>query len=194
MNTMKRTYTLKNRAEGQAQTRQKIIDATVELHQMKGLSATSVDDIAKRAKVGKVTVYRHFPDETALVNACSGHYFQLNPLPQPEEWCHIMDARERLEVGLAKTYLYHRATEPMIKRVLAEAREHPVMQPYHAHWRLVAESLACVMPVELRDKKTLMATLALALSFDTWNLLIKEQKLSDAKAIDLMVALVMSEQ
>ncbi len=93
MNIMKRSYHLKHRAEARAHTRQKIIDATVELHQEKGLMATSVSDIAKRAKVGKVTVYRHFPDETALVSACSGEYFQLNPLPNTESWLTIKDAR-----------------------------------------------------------------------------------------------------
>lgn len=193
MNIMKRTYHLKARATSQARTRQKIIDATVELHQEKGLSATSISDIAKRAKVGKVTVYRHFPDETALVSACSGEYFEMNPLPDPNSWLCITDARERLLMGLGETYTFHKATEPMMRRVLAEARDHPVMQPYHDHWRFAAETLAAAMPTYLKRKETLMATLALALSFDTWNLLVREQHLSDDIVIDLMVDLVMKE-
>ena len=35
-------------------------------------AATTVTDIAERAGVGRVTVYRHLPDETALAGACSG--------------------------------------------------------------------------------------------------------------------------
>lgn len=193
MNIMKRSYNLKDRAESQARTRQKIIDATVALHQEKGLSATSVSDIAKRAKVGKVTVYRHFPDETALVTACSGEYFEMNPMPDPNSWLSIADAKERLIVGLREAYSFHSVTAPMMKRVLAEARDHPVMQPYHDHWQRAGEVLSTGLHSSTRGKKTLLATLALALSFDTWNLLVSEHCLSEDQAIDLMVGLIFKE-
>ena len=60
---MGRSYQLKRRAERQDETRQRIIEATIELHQTVGPAATTVTDIAQRAGVGRVTVYRHFPDE-----------------------------------------------------------------------------------------------------------------------------------
>jgi len=190
-NIMKRPYQLKHRAEGQSRTRQKIVDATIELHQAKGLAATTVSDIAARAKVGKVTVYRHFPDDTALVNACSGQYFHRHPLPDPEDWCHIPDPTERLRLGLCDTYIYHRETEPMIARVLAEARDHPVMAPYHAHWLHAATVLIGAWPASVRRNPSLKAVLALALSFDTWRLLVRSQGLSDDQAIELMVQLAL---
>jgi len=114
MKSMKRPYQLKRRAESQDRTRQKIVDAAIALHQSKGLAATTVEDIARRAKVGKVTVYRHFPDEVALVGACSGQYFQRHPLPDIEDWRNIGDPPERLRRGLRDTYRYHRETEAMM--------------------------------------------------------------------------------
>src|SRR6476620_7794449 len=69
---MTRRYELKRRAERQDETRQRIVDATIELHQTIGAAQTTVSEIAKRAGVGRVTVYRHFPDEETLFNACSG--------------------------------------------------------------------------------------------------------------------------
>jgi AcrR family transcriptional regulator len=189
-NIMKRSYQLKRRAETQGRTRQKIIDAAIELHQKKGLAATKISDIAARAKVGKVTVYRHFPDEAALVGACSGRYFQRHPLPDIEDWRRIQDASERLRQGLRDTYSYHGTTEPMMTRILAEARDHPVMVPYHAHWRRAVDVLAAAWPTSALGKASLKAALALALGFDTWHLLVRTRRLTDDQAIELMTRLM----
>ena len=72
---MARQYKLKARADKRDDTRQRIVDAAIELHQTIGPRATSVSDVARRANVGRVTVYRHFPDELSLARACSGQYF-----------------------------------------------------------------------------------------------------------------------
>jgi AcrR family transcriptional regulator len=189
MNIMKRPYQLKRRAEAQNRTRRKIVEAAIELHQAQGLAATSVSDIAERANVGKVTVYRHFPNEAALVTACSGQYFQRHPFPDPEDWRRIEDPSERLRKGLRDTYAYHRATAPMIGQVLAEARDHPMMAPYHEHWRHAAEVLAAAWPEPVRSSAPLKAALALALRFDTWQLLVCQQRLTDDQAIELMARL-----
>ena len=186
MNVMNRPYQLKNRAESQNRTRQKIVDATIELHQTKGLSATTMSDIAERAKVGKVTVYRHFPDVSALISACSGQYFQRHPFPDIEKWQRIHDASARLRQGLHDVYGYHRETEPMMVQVLAEARDHPVMIPYHSHWQRAADVLAEAWSTPEHHKTLRKAALALALSFDTWHLLIRSQRLTEDQAIDLM--------
>ena len=186
---MKRSYQLKQRAQSQARTRQKIVEAAIELHQTKGLAATTMNDIAEQAKVGKVTVYRHFPDAAALVSACSGQYFERHPLPDPEGWRCIGNASERLRQGLRDTYAYHRATEPMIARILADARDLPVMVPYHAHWQRAADVLAAAWPASARRKALLKASLALALSFDTWHLLVRAQRLSNNQAIELIMRL-----
>jgi AcrR family transcriptional regulator len=189
MNVMKRPYQLRKRAESQQRTKQKIIDAAIELHQAKGLAA-SMSDIAERAKVGKVTVYRHFPDEASLVGACSGEYFQRHPFPDPEDWLLIRDPSERLRRALRDTYAYHRETEPMMAGVLADARAHPVVAPYHAHWQRAAAVLAAAWPPAARRSALLKAALALALSFQTWQLLVRAQRLTDDQAVELMMRLV----
>jgi AcrR family transcriptional regulator len=192
MNSMRRSYQLKKRAEARDRTRQKIVEAAIELHQSKGLSATTVGDIADRAKVGKVTVYRHFPDDAALVQACSGQYLRRHPLPDVESWQQIADPMERLQQGLRDTYRYHRETEAMMARVLVEARDLPIMEPYHAHWRRAVEILADSWPATGREKQMLKAGLALALAFDTWHLLARRQGLTEAGAIELMMRLTRS--
>ena len=186
---MSRPYTLKRRAERQDETRQRIVDATIELHQTIGPTPTTISEIAQRAGVGRVTVYRHFPDELTLARACSGHYFECNPPPDPERWRAIADAEARLRTALRETYVYHRATQQMFSHVLADARDHPVMAPYHEHWRRAVDVLLEPWSVRGRERRRLRAAIALALSFDTWRILSQEQGLTDPQAIDLMLGL-----
>ncbi len=186
---MTRSYQLKRRAERQDRTRQKIVAAAIALHQEKGLAATTMSDVAERAKVGRVTVYRHFPDEAALVGACSGQYFERHPLPDPEPWRSVVNPAERLRRGLREIYAYHSETEPMMVSVLAEIRDLSVMAPYHAHWQRCAEVLATAWPLSGRRKEHLFAACALALSFNTWRTLVRGHGLTNAQAIDLMLRL-----
>src|SRR5262245_20960197 len=96
-----RTYTLRKRAESQAQTRQRIAEAAVELHGSVGPARTTISMIAERAGVQRHTLYAHFPDERSLFMACSGLAAERDPLPDAAPWRSIGDGRERLGVGLA---------------------------------------------------------------------------------------------
>ncbi len=183
-------YKLKQRAASQEQTRQRIVEAAVELHQALGPSATTVSDIARRAGVGRVTVYRHFSDEAEILGACSGLYFQRHPPPDPESWRAVEDPVERLRIGLAEAYAYHRETEAMITPVLADIPEHEVVQPYHELWSRASDVLLEPWRARGRRRTLLRAGIALALSFHTWRQLIREQELSDEQAIELAMRLV----
>nr|BFE68536.1 TetR/AcrR family transcriptional regulator [Actinoplanes digitatis] len=54
-------------------TRQRLFEAAVELIAEQGFSATTVDDIALRAKVAKGTVYYNFASKTALFEELLRH-------------------------------------------------------------------------------------------------------------------------
>lgn len=75
-------------------------------------------------------------------------------------------------------------------RVLADARDHPVMEPYHAYWRRAVAVLATGWGVRGRRRTLLRAGIALALSFDTWRTLIREQGLADDQAVEVALRLV----
>lgn len=184
-----RHYQLKQRADRQDETRKRIVEATIELHQTIGPAATTVSEIAERAKVGRVTVYRHFPDEPTLSRACSGLYFSRHPFPDLEAWKAIPDAHERLRTGLRGAYAYHRATEAMISHVLADAREHPAVDPYHAYWRGAADVIAQPWSLRGRRRTLLRAAIGLAISFDTWRTLARDQHLADDQSVELMLRL-----
>ena len=77
----------------------------------------------------------------------------------------------------------------MISHVLADARDHPVVAPYHDHWRHATEVLAEPWRLRGRRRALLRAGIAVALSFDTWRTLTREQRLSDNQAVGLMLRL-----
>ena len=62
----KRPYRLGKRAVKQDETRQRIVEATVELHSTVGPARTTVSQIAELAGVQRHTFYAHFPDERGL--------------------------------------------------------------------------------------------------------------------------------
>ena len=77
-----RNYDMTKRAAAADATRQRIVEATMELHGSQGIRQTSWDDIAKRAGVGVGTVYRHFPSLDQLIPACGALTFQQIALPE----------------------------------------------------------------------------------------------------------------
>lgn len=96
-----RKYTLQKRARAQDETRARIVQATVRLHDEQGVAATSHADIAARAGVGAATVYRHFPTIASLVIACGAHVWEaIQPplaLDAPDMFAGLNTRQKRLE-------------------------------------------------------------------------------------------------
>jgi AcrR family transcriptional regulator len=191
---MTRKYDMKRRAERREETRRRIVEATVELHETVGMARTSISAIAEKAGVQRLTVYRHFPDERALFSACTGHWSAANPPPDPASWTQLADPEERLKVALAEIYAYYHHTEPMMTNVIRDAQVHPLTremaEPYFQHWERMRYVLVTGWGVEDERLALLLAALGHALDFQTWRSLVREQELDDEQAVALMVAMV----
>jgi AcrR family transcriptional regulator len=175
-------------------TRQRIIEATVELHETVGVARATISAIAERAGVQRLTVYRHFPDERALLSACSGHWMASNPPPEPGSWSQVADPQERLGLALGEVYAYHRSTESMMSNIMREAPVKPVLlevaEPYLRHWERMRYVLATGWGVGDERLALLLATLGHALYFQTWRSLVRQQGLSDEQAVEAMAGMV----
>jgi AcrR family transcriptional regulator len=68
-----RPYRLGQRAETTERNHQRILDAAYELIAEAGFHPVSVDAVADRAGVTRVTVYRHFGSKRGLLEAVSSH-------------------------------------------------------------------------------------------------------------------------
>ncbi len=192
---MTRKYQLKRRAEQQDETRQRIVEAAMNLHQTVGLTRTSITAVAQQAGVERLTVYRHFPDEQALFTACSSHYQALNPLPEPADWMQIVDPETRLRKALTEIYAYYQCTERMQIHLVHDLPDlpamQPVMEPYQAYLRQVRDGLAQGWGTRGGLHERLRAVLAHALDFRTWYAFTREQFLPEDEVIALMVQFVL---
>jgi AcrR family transcriptional regulator len=189
-------YNLKARAERHQQTRQRIVETAMELHKIHGPAQTSITDIAKRAGVERQTVYNHFPDELSLLKACSAHNRTLNPPPDPEPWRLIADPESRLRRALAEVYAYYRRNEQMQANVTRDAQANPnvrkVFEARIKHQERMRDALGAGF-LEQGDEqrhKQLYGALWVALEFQTWHTLVREQGFEDEEVIELMVGMV----
>jgi AcrR family transcriptional regulator len=182
------------RAEQVDQTRQRIIDATVELHGTIGMAATTIAAIAERAAVTRLTVYRHFPDETVLMGACSAQWMSRQQRPDPAAWSRITDPAERLRAGLADLYRFYRAGAGMLANVYRDVAVLPepfqeALRDQDSHHRdVLAEAFRGRTSDELRR---LRAVIGHAISFWTWRSLCIDHGLDNREAVDAMTAMVL---
>lgn len=175
------------RAEQVEETRHRIVEATVELHAERGPAGTSIAAIAERAGVTRLTVYRHFPDDTALFTACSGHWAAQQAPPDVAAWGRIADDGERLQRGLADLYRYYREGEPMLTGV---HRDRAVL-PEAIRQMLAEEEQAYRQTLLPSARGRAAALLGHAVSFPTWLSLCREQRLPDRAAAEEMARLVL---
>jgi AcrR family transcriptional regulator len=184
---MTRTYTLRKRAESQAETRRRIVEAAVDLHARVGPALTTLSMVAEQAGVQRHTVYAHFPDDRSLYMACSGLAMERDPLPDAGHWRAIKEASKRLHTGLSAIYGWYGRNAELTGCVLRDAEYHPLtrevselrMGPYMASYHEV-------LGAELDPGQR--AVLHLALSFFTWRTLVREAGLKPEAAVRAMVA------
>ncbi len=187
---MARTYRLKQRAERQNETRERIVEATVELHTTLGPARTSILAIAERAGVERPTVYRHFPTTEALFTACTSHHWAQHPPPDPEPWLHISDPEARLKRGLGELYAYYTTNETALWNILRDLEDTPEIRRFSErsvrHLDRVIEVLAGAWP--RRNASRLRPALGHATDFFAWRSL-QRQGLSNDQAVELMTGL-----
>lgn len=174
---MPRSYKLKKRAEHVAETRRRIVDATVELHTTLGPSRTSVAAIAERAGVQRHTVYAHFPDTSSLLAACTAHWAALHPFPDPERFAELADA-------LDAVYAWYASVEEDVALFERDADAIDVETEQERRMAELRRRLS-----RGRSKRA-RAAIGHALEFETWRSLVRRQGLSRRAAVDLMVRLV----
>src|ERR1700712_230865 len=140
----KRPYRMKRRAELEELTRRRITESAVALHGTLGPSRTSISAVAEHAGVRRSTVYRHFPDEAALFDACSAHWTAANPPPDLAAWAAIDDPDERLREALAEFYAYYGRTQQMLDNLIRDEAL-PLVQERFGAFRGFLEAAAEVL-------------------------------------------------
>ena len=194
MPTTKRKYELKDRARKQEQTRARIVDALIELHETVGAARTNVTDVARIAGVNRMTVYKHFATEADMVAACTSHWIDRHPPPDVEVWAQIVDPGERLHTALLELYGYYRETQAMWATSYRDAAlVEPLRVIMDTTWFVLlaraVELLATGWGVRGRRRERLIAAIRLSTDFPTWRTL-TASGLADHDAADVAAAFV----
>ena len=175
-------------------TRRRITEATVELHKTVGPARTTVSAIAEKAGVQRHTYYAHFPEVKDLYQACTAHYLERNPLPDPSRWEQISGSEERLRRALSEVYAYYGGNEAMFSNVLRDTPLDPVLQENNVflfrHWEAMRDTIADAFEASGERHEALLGAIALALDLQTWRTLVRQQGLDEEKAVELMVGMV----
>jgi AcrR family transcriptional regulator len=194
MSDQKRPYRMTRRAELEEETRRRITESAVALHETLGPARTTISAVAERAGVRRSTVYRHFPDEGALFAACSSHWRAANPSPDPRVWAAIADPGVRAETALTELYAFYRRTEGMYASLLRDEPVHATVRQqlrgFHGYVRTIENALIAGRGLRGAAARRTRAAIGHALAFPTWRSLTREHGLSDADAVRLMCLLV----
>jgi AcrR family transcriptional regulator len=190
----RRRYLKRRRAELEAQTKQRITEAAVKLHGSVGPARTTISAIADRAGVQRATVYRHFPDEETLFEACSSHWMARHPLPDTMAWSAIDDPDERLRTALREMYAWYGRGELMLERTRRDVALVPALRSSieaFDRWRdAAADSIVRGRRERGRRRRRVRAAVGHALAFETWRSLVRDQDLAPFEAVELMATLV----
>lgn len=187
-----RPYRKTIRAFTEAENRQRIVEAAVELHQTLGPAKTTIKAIAERAGVQRGTVYNHFPDLQALFEACNAHYYERHPMPDPTSWAGIASPNDRFRAAVRELYQWYEETETMLSVGIRDIDAVPpaAREVFLGYFRHVARSLMTGRRERGRARVRTAAAVGHAISFVTWHSLVREGSLTSEEAADLMEAMV----
>lgn len=175
----RRAYKKRVRAAREATTRTRILDAALGLWADVGPAASSITAVASRARVQRLTIYRHFGDEASLNRETWKHFEKSHASPDPAEWAAIADPAKRLRRALRSLYAFYRENRPTLERVLPEAGQVGSLANALTSHRRYTDGIVATLepgwsPRSRNRRQLLAAAFEHAVRFSTW------QSLADA--------------
>jgi len=149
----RRHYRLGRRAETSEETRQRLVEATFQLHAERGIAETSMKDIAERAGVSVGTVYHHFPSYGDAIVACGAHTTEHVPAPSSAVFAGAATREERI-ARLARALFDYYGRVPALESVRRDRELSPALDAFareeaRNRRRLVAEAVGPDGPAAL---------------------------------------------
>lgn len=186
----KRKYQLRKRAEKQAETRRRIVEAAVKFHSTIGPASTTVVDICREAGIQRATFYRHFPDELSLFKECKAFAANDRPMPDPQACTKFADPIRRARSALAAAYDYYGQNETAMAAIIRDSEVMPVGGALFQFQDKLRDTMASAWKAKGKRKARILAACGHAADFQAWRSLARKQGLSDREVIDAMVVLI----
>lgn len=171
-----------------------MLDAAVALYERVGPVATTISAIAELAGVQRLTVYRHFGDDGALLTAAYAHWRARHLPPDTARWRAVPDPRQRMRGALDALYAWYESAAPMLASLVHDRSRLPalaeLLQPFEQYMLGMRDALAEGWGVTGRPRGWLVALIGHAAAIETWRSLVRVQGLSSVDAARLMARTV----
>lgn len=154
-----RTYTLGRRAETSTATRQRILDATLELYREAGVSGATLTAVARQADVARGTIINHFGSAEGLHRAALGGLLETLELPVAAELEAIPDRDTRIRAFVAGMLEFQDKSSQWWTVFEGEMQRPELRESEARYWAVFTEILAAALGPELRDDPAANATL-----------------------------------
>jgi AcrR family transcriptional regulator len=178
----KRPYSMQRRAALEADTRERIVRATVDLHAKHGGLRTSYAMIAKRAQVSPQTVYNHFPELSALFTACTGHVADRAPPLGVESFRSGRSPADRLKRLAQAVFARHAFFTPWLR--WHEASLIPELAAITARRNaLLRELIAAAVAPDLEPTAEFVDAAFVLLDYPAWQELTRTRSTPEAARI-----------
>lgn len=165
---MKRTYESPLRASAKQDTRDRILDAMVDVVTRQGIHAFSVQNVANAAGVAHRTVYRHFATREALLDGLDDlleRRAALAGVPAPS-LLDVTDLPRQVELAFASSERFRDAMRAYVVISVALGRRVP---GFDRRTRTLKDSLAKAFPgLTQKDAKAAAGIIRLLVSTRGW--------------------------
>ncbi|MCA8881857.1 MAG: TetR/AcrR family transcriptional regulator [Rhodobacteraceae bacterium] len=190
---MARAYRMKTRAAAREETRERIVRATMALHDEQGIASTTFADVAERAGVGAATVLRHFPSVGDLVSACGQHVAAEMRPPMPDHadaaFAGLTTTRSRIARLVAELDAFYGRGET---RLIAAANDRARIPELGRFLDMVEAGIDAWIRTALVDENpddTTVAVLMALCSITVWQGM-KQSGLTDQDRQDVLTAVL----
>lgn len=147
------------RADTADATRQRILDATIELYRERGIPRTTLKGVAERADVSRGTILHHFGSADGLFGAVLDSILDTLELPDPAVLEAMEDRDDRVRRFVSDMVDFQDRTSHWWPILEAEMQR-PEVQPREAmYWAHLGRLQAAALGPELRDDPEANATL-----------------------------------
>ena len=192
-----RRYEQRLRAEQSEETRRRILGTVYEALQARPTGSLSLDDIARRARVARSTIYLVFGSRAGLFQAFAEDLWARSGFPRLTEAVANPDAREHLRGGMAAGTRMYAAERDVYRVLFSMAQLEPdsvggAIQIMEQERRVGMEHLARRLAEDglLRPDVTVddaTEVLWVLCSFDSFDLLRTGRELSVDRCIEVLV-------
>jgi AcrR family transcriptional regulator len=154
-----RTYTQDKRAETSRQTRERILDSTIELFRDRGVVSTTLKSVAEKADVSRGTILHHFGSSDGLLGAVLDRVVETLELPDERMFERIEDRDARIRVFVAAMTRFIDRSAPWWTMFESEMQRPELQQREAVYWEVIGRLQAAALGPELASDKAANAVL-----------------------------------